>query len=87
MSFKLSREAWKTPLTGNVKYVLLALSDYADKRGICYPGIDRIAIKCGLGNRTVIAALNELRDKGYLINRRRFNSSNVYKVILPKDNT
>lgn len=82
MSFKFSVKAWKTPLTGNTKLVLLALSDYADKNGICFPGIDKIAAKCGLGNRTVISAIRKLCQRGYLLHQRRFNNSNVYKIIL-----
>ena len=82
MSFKLTREAWQTPLDGNPKYVLLALADYADKRGVCFPGIDKISIKCGLNERTVRRAVKILLKEGYIMKWRRFNTSNIYQLSL-----
>lgn len=40
--------AWQQPLRSSTKIVLLALADYADTSGRCWPNIATLAKKCGL---------------------------------------
>ena len=84
MAIKLILRAWKVPVGGNAKLVLMALSDYADEEGSCFPGIDKIAYKCGISESTVKRGITVLLKQGYVFKKRRFNTSNIYTVILPK---
>src|SRR5215208_2597575 len=71
MSFAATRWAWDVVLpdfedtaTSTVRYVLLALADYAGPNNTCWPGLGSLAKKTGLGTRTVrtaIAALKKLK--------------------------
>jgi DNA-binding MarR family transcriptional regulator len=83
MAIKLLLKVWKVPLRGNYKLVLMALADYADKdTHVCFPSVGKIAEKCGLSEHTIIRATDYLENHGYLFRKRRFNSSNVYKIMI-----
>jgi uncharacterized phage protein (TIGR02220 family) len=60
MSVKSSTWAWKQPLGGNLKLILLALADHADDRGICWPGTWGLADKCHTDRRTVTRNIRQL---------------------------
>lgn len=60
MSVKASTWAWKQPIGGNSKLVLLALADHADDRGICWPGTWGLAGKCHTDRRTVTRNIRQL---------------------------
>ncbi|MBK9276522.1 MAG: helix-turn-helix domain-containing protein [Flavobacteriales bacterium] len=71
------------PTDSTQRFVLLALADNAsDDGGNAYPSIPEIARKCALSKRTVIRALDALVKSGYLIRRRRQDTSNMYQIIL-----
>jgi hypothetical protein len=63
----------KVPPTA--KLVLLALSDHADDRGRCWPGIDAVAEKTGLNPRTVQRQIRLLEKTGVVRIELRFNES------------
>lgn len=52
--------------TPGQRLVLLALADHADDEGICWPGMKRVAEKCGLARETVIRYIKKLGDDGWL---------------------
>lgn len=68
--------------------VFLALTTYADSRGVCFPGIRTLADDTGLRNERIIAALDRLADSGWIQYLRRAErdpitrqmTSNVYLV-------
>ncbi len=58
--------AFKQPLSGHAKVILLALADHADDDGICWPSISKIAAKAYVSERTAQRYIIELTDEGYL---------------------
>jgi hypothetical protein len=73
------------------RFVLVCLSNFASPDGICYPSIKTIAEYCGMCERAVHNAIDqlielkelEIVEKGGTINGKKL--SNVYRVILPLD--
>jgi hypothetical protein len=60
VSYKATGWAYDLPLRGPAKPVLVALADFADEAGSCYPGQDRLCQMTGLSIRTVRRALERL---------------------------
>jgi hypothetical protein len=59
MSIAASAWVWENSLTkGSEKLVLLALADYANEAGQCWPSIATIARRCGLERRYIIDLLH-----------------------------
>lgn len=90
MSIKLMTSAWDLPLTGNKKLVLMALADFANDQGKCWPCIATIATKTGASESTVKRLVKELISDGYVKKEPQFRdngsqSSNVY-IITPVQN-
>lgn len=54
-----------------VKAVLLAISNYADEEGICWPSQEQLADDTELSRHTIMRALDELEDRGALSRERR----------------
>jgi hypothetical protein len=74
MSIAAISWAWEQKIRSTMKFVLVALADFADSRGeSCYPGQDTIAAMTGISIRAVKTALDDLEKAG-LIERtaRRF---------------
>ena len=57
---------WETPLPDSEKLVLLALADWANDDGVCWPSVKTLAKKCSKSERTVQNAVRSLRVKGHL---------------------
>lgn len=74
MSLKALTWAFDQELKPDLKIVLLALADYADGDGVCWPGQKSIAAKAGMSERTVREKLSALEELGYIARRRRQNS-------------
>ena len=69
------------------KLVLLALADHADDQGVCWPGMQGIAEKCGISRRTVIRVVQSLAKKGLVSVFARGNEAgqqvtNIYRLTL-----
>lgn len=84
MSVKVMTAVWDHgPADSTQRFVLLALADNAsDDGGNAYPSIPEMARKCALSERTVIRAIDALVKSGYLIRRRRRDTSNMYQIVL-----
>ncbi len=80
MCVKIMRKVWKQALKPTPKYVLLALADYANENGECYPGQQDIADRTGLTKRCVIAAISELIQAGYVTVKKTAGNKNRYVV-------
>lgn len=50
----------------SVKFVLVALANYADQKGFCYPSQKRLSRDTGQDRKTIIASLKALTDLGLL---------------------
>ena len=67
MSVKISAKVWEwSQSEGTDRLVMLALSDFCDDDGMCYPGVARIAKKCRISERSVQRAFLSLTKLGEL---------------------
>lgn len=64
MSVKAISWAFDQALEPSRKIVLLALADFADDAGACWPSMERIAAKSSMSRRTVVRAISELEEAG-----------------------
>lgn len=65
MSVKALDRVWDFSLSrGAARLVLLALADWADDEGFCYPGLVAIAAKARLSKAAVVLALKRLEADG-----------------------
>lgn len=65
--------------------LLLALADFADDSGYCYPGLQTLAKKSRMSERNVRYALRDLEAAGELQTALRAgpNGTNAYRVLCP----
>jgi len=86
MSIEALNWAWSVPdVSPAQKLVLLALANYADSRGKCWPSIKTVSRKTCLARRTVTRALETLAVAGFVRADRRSRddgsqSSNIYHL-------
>jgi hypothetical protein len=81
LCFVTMGRVWETRLEGTLKLVALALADYTNTRDRrCDPGIDTIAFRCGLSERTVRRAIEELEKLGALTVNRTPGAGHSYIV-------
>jgi len=77
-------QVWELPIKKNLKFVLLALADYSNDEGKCYPGIETIAKKCSMSEQTVITMIKKLCEYGLLKKEVRYKkgkkTSNIYCI-------
>jgi len=88
MSIKIMSMIWDDgPAKQSERFVLLALADYANDQGECWPSIAGIARKTCLTERGVQKILRRLSDDGWLlieVGTGRKNC-NIYTVKTPND--
>lgn len=75
----------------NAKLVLLALANYADEEGICYPSVKKLVELTGLSERAVRYALQALVDAGAMDREQRrradgTRTSDRYTLHIPAAN-
>lgn len=67
MAIKIMSKVWDNGPAGQSEcFVLLALADYANDDGECWPSVDGIAKKCRLSERGVRKILRRLEDDGWI---------------------
>lgn len=66
MSIKYSSQMWKFGLTRPELAVALAIADYADNDGRCFPGYLTLAKKIGMGERQLRRVIGRLKARGVL---------------------
>lgn len=60
--------AWQQPVDDSTrKLVLVKLADSANDEGVCSPTQDRLAVECGVSERTVRRHLKRLGDDGLIV--------------------
>lgn len=78
---------WEKAVTDDptVLLVMLALADWANDEGVCWPSIPAIAQKCRTSERTVQRILRNMQQSGFLeiTIRRGRNHTNLYKLKVP----
>jgi hypothetical protein len=87
MSIKLMSAVWeRDDLTSTQKLVLLALADWANDEGLCWPSIDRVAVKASLTSRGVQKTIRSLEEMQFLRKEEIKGKGNKYWVSLPMNN-
>lgn len=67
VSISLMSEVWEADLPRDQKIVLLAMADHAQDDGSrVFPGVERLAQKCGYSERSVRRKIADLKDEGLL---------------------
>jgi biotin operon repressor len=74
MSYKATAWAYDLDLPSPRKFVLVALADFADENGSCFPGQQRLAKMTGLGERAVRNSLKTLEDEGLITRLARYEN-------------
>ncbi|AUR99490.1 hypothetical protein NVP1266O_41 [Vibrio phage 1.266.O._10N.286.52.F9] len=82
MSAKYTFLAWDTPIANApLKLALLQLANNADDNGFSYYSISKMAIACGMSERTFMRKIAELEKIGVLIVERRANRPSLYTLV------
>ena len=87
MSIKVTSLVWKHGPRDHATFVvLLALADFADNAGECWPGVDLIASSGRMSKRNVLRALQWLETYGWItVSRKsRDHKGNTYRIVLSK---
>lgn len=85
MSIAVMSKVWSMPLDGIKKLVLLALADFANDEGLCWPSYQRLSEKCSISRRHAMRIMTffidkELVSKKELAPTSRFKRSNLYQI-------
>lgn len=80
MSIEVMTAAWKVPCSATEKLVLLALADWANGEGVCWPSLQQLADKSGLSRRGLLGAIARLTEAGHLSRETRVGKGTVYRV-------
>lgn len=84
MSIEVMSWAWKTNLKSTLKLTLLALADYSNDDGLCWPSIDAMVKKSSLTRSSLIANVQKLCCLGIIEKKKRYEngrrSSNQYRL-------
>ena len=94
MSVSVMHSVWMAQLPGSisnnkrstVKIVLLKLADNSNDNGKCWPSMDKIAHETELSVRSVVRAINDLKESNLiLVNTNRVNGikHNTYFINIP----
>ena len=84
MSIKLMTAVWdRLDLSSTQKLVLLALADWANDEGLCWPSISRLAVKASLTSRGVQKSIRSLEDMGFIRREEVTGKGNRYWISIP----
>ena len=82
MSAKYTFLAWDTPIeNAPLKLALLQLANNADDNGFSYYSISKMAIACGMSERSFMRKIQELEKKKILTVERRANRPSLYTLV------
>lgn len=84
--FTYKEEILSSDLSANAKLVALVIASHYNWKNQteAFPNIETIAKLASISNRSVIRAKNELKLKGFITSKRRFNKSSVYAPQSPR---
>jgi hypothetical protein len=75
--------AWQQPTaTTTQKFVLLAMCEFADSTGLCWPSMQTLARMTGVHRATVARCIDELVTSGLLMRATGRGKSNTYRLQL-----
>ena len=82
MSAKYTFLAWDTPIANaTLKLALLQLANNADDNGFSFYSISKMAVSCGMSERTFMRKIVDLEKMGVLEVERRSNRPSLYTLI------
>lgn len=84
MSVDATRWAWSVNVSSSTKrLILLALADRANEEHTCFPSALRMAKDTSLNRKTILSAISELIDDGYILDtgERKGNGVRVLKLV------
>ena len=91
MSIRIMSQVWNMEIDDSTaKLTLMALADFSDDEGYCYPSYEVLAKKISKSKRTAIRAVEKLAELGFLQKEKRelkdgTSSANLYKILSEKD--
>jgi hypothetical protein len=80
MSIKIMSRAWDCTLPPTDKLVLLALADWSNDQGQCWPSMKQLCSKSGLTERGIQKVMLRLIEGGHLTRQELTGRGNVYSV-------
>jgi len=84
MSIKIMTAVWdRKDLSSTQKLVLLSLADWANDEGLCWPSIDRLAIKTSMAGRSVQRIIRDLESMGFVRRDEVLGKGNRYWISIP----
>ena len=84
MSIKLMTAVWeRQDLSPTQKLVLLALADWANDEGLCWPSINRLVVKTGMADRSVQRLIRQIEELGFVEKEEIVGKGNRYWVKIP----
>ena len=84
MSIKIMTAVWdREDLSSTQKLVLLALADWANDDGLCWPSIERVAKKSSLKKRAVQLAIRSLEEMQFIRREEVIGKGNKYWIQIP----
>lgn len=91
MSIRIMSQVWNMEIDDSTtKLTLMALADFSDDEGYCYPSYEVLAKKISKSKRTAIRAVEKLAELGFLQKEKRelkdgTSSANLYKILSEND--
>jgi hypothetical protein len=87
MSIKLMTAVWeREDLSPTHKLVLLALADWANDEGLCWPSINRLSTKTSMTSRGVQKTIRTLEKMGFVRREESLGKGNRYWISIPLNN-
>ena len=84
MSIKIMSRVWEQHgITPTQKFVLLALADWANDEGLCWPSINRLAVKSCLTARCIQKTIRNLEEAGLIRREEVTGKGNKYWISIP----
>ena len=91
MSIKVMSHVWNMEIEDSTaKLALMALADFSDDEGYCFPSYEVLAKKISKSKRTAIRAVDKLAELGFVQKEKRelkdgTSSANLYKIMIEND--
>lgn len=79
---RFNTEVFKSNLPRRAIIVYAYLYGRVNAQGYCWPSSNCIARECGMSQRTVFRAINDLREAGFIITHKRKRSDGGYGSLL-----
>jgi len=80
MSVAISSACWSLQLPPGPKFVLMALADFANEDGLCWPAVATLCERTGFSERAVQGHLKALEQAGAVTRQDGRGRSTVYRI-------